>query len=534
MPSIDPRGPVHLLDAGYESAVSPCNDYLDSDSDVSETSTFTNSPVSCHSIPKPSNNTASEEPPIPSPETEKTIEPQDEANKNNNDVSSISSTDITSVDSDSSNDSSCLEEGASDVACATAKMEEDTLNSSAKFKKSVGFTAMSTLYVFEEEDYDVNKTWYSSHKLRAFRADSFLTVNWMVMKNMDPQEKELVMEELQKDSNHSKNNNPSYCYYSNKYGYDRQKEIQSIAEDANYEFCERGVECRTPVGRYKKNKRRIDAMRVVMLYQHMQRQHRRERKREERRQQQLQYQQEGKPKTILRRHTASLEARRRVEADVDADALSNVYGTYCKESASLALAQGQSDAIAAGMPPTPICTLEESKSMEEKEQQAGLKKEVDKKNPLLKCPSLCDDDDDDEEEDEFMDKLISLSFVSQDNDADDEDSENDSDEHSLSLDDLAVDSDSVMEPEEVSGVVEVELIEDEEKQQHSHRISYEEFSPKPRNYRRKSWSSSNSLPNAGVLVQHKPNRLDAPPTSASFSSLELGDLFFGAVGLNFW
>lgn len=553
MPSVDPRGPLHLLDSGYESAVSPCNNSLDSDSDISETSTFTNSPVSCYSIPKPSNNTASGEPSNPSPETGTTIGTLDQAkisrssssnNNKKNDASSISSTDSDSsneTDASSSSSSSCCEEVASDVACATAKMEEDTLNSSAKLKKSVGFTPMSTLYVFDEDNYDVNKTWFSSHELRAFRADAFLTVNWMVMKNMDPQEKELVVEELQTDGNHGKNtdsnnNDPSYTYYSNKYGYDRQKEIQSIAEDAKYEFCERGVECRTPVGRYKKNKRRMDAMRVVLLYQHMQRQHRRERKREERRKEQLQYRQEGKPKTILRNHTSSFEARRRIEADVDADALSTVYGTYCQGSASLALAQGQADAIAAGMPPTPISTLEESQSLKE-EGQAEQKKETDKNNPLLKCPSLCDDgneENDDDGEDEFMDKLISLSFVSQDSDADDEDSENDSmDDHSLSLDDLALDSDDVMEPEEVSGVVEVELIEDEEKQQHSHRISYEEFSPKPRNLRRKSWSSSNSLPNAGALVQHKANRLDAPATSVSFSSLELGDLFLGAVGLNF-
>ena len=125
--------------------------------------------------------------------------------------------------------------------------EEDTLHSStAKIKKSVGFERFSTLYVFDDDAneekgfYDVGKTWYSSQELRAFRADAFLTVNWLVMKNVIPQNEQLT-EKLKKDSNH---NNESYNFYSNKYGYDRKKEMQSIAEEASYEFCERGIECR--------------------------------------------------------------------------------------------------------------------------------------------------------------------------------------------------------------------------------------------------------------------------------------------------
>ena len=85
-------------------------------------------------------------------------------------------------------------------------------------------------------------------------------------------------------------NNENYCYYSDKYGYDRQRELQTIApRKGQFEFCERGIECRTPLGRVIKNKRRLDAMRVVMLYQQMQKQHRRERRREQRRQKQNQY-----------------------------------------------------------------------------------------------------------------------------------------------------------------------------------------------------------------------------------------------------
>mmetsp|Transcript_20105 Transcript_20105/g.50010 ORF Transcript_20105/g.50010 Transcript_20105/m.50010 type:complete len:524 (+) Transcript_20105:324-1895(+) len=523
MPTINPRGPLHLLD-GYDSA-SPIGDSLDSDSEVSDTSTFTNSPVSCYNTAKPAA-------PSSSAEKEKRISSSPEED---NDASSISSTDTTSADSESERSSVCCE-GASDVACAAQKQEEeDTLHSStAKIKKSVGFESLSTLYVFDDEAneekgfYDVGKTWYSAQDLRAFRADAFLTVNWLVMKNVTPQNKQL-MDELNKDSN---NGNESYNFYSNKYGYDREKEMQSIAEEATYDFCERGVECRTPLGRYKKNKRRIDAMRVVMLYQHMQRQHRRERKREERRKQQLQYQDANpnRPKTILRRHTASIEDRKRAEADNDADALSNVYGSYCKDSASEALARGQTDAIAAGMPPASISAIIESHSLELQEEEEA-KNDVGKKKTLLKCPSLTDKAEDADEEDAWMDKLVSLSFnSSQENNADDEDSQNDSlsSDLSLSLDDLTQDG-KLVETEEVSGIIEVELIEDDEKQEHSHRIHCSEVFPENK-FRRQSWSSARSLPDAAQLA-----KLEARPTSVSFSSLELGDLFFGAVtGLDWW
>ena len=515
MPSIAAR-PLHLLEVDrnhhHEDAKSFPGDPSDSDSEESETSTFTNSPLSFYRTNKPSNIL---EPPSESLSLPGSMEhPFSFSIEKNSPLdtdgdSSISSTASTSVvDCESGLTSSSDSDMDLDAALVTKAQSLDQEPTTSSSKKSVGFESLSTLYIFDDDAsgkkekgfYDIDRTWYSSQELKSFRADAFLTVKWMVMKNINPRNKQ-VLNDLQSGSSsrrHSKSKN------TKKYGYDRQMEIQTISEDANYEFCERGIECRTPLGRFVKNKHRVDAMRVVMLYQQMLKQHRRDRRREARRQQQKQY--HDSPMTI-QCHKPDPEALRRIEADIDADALSSVYGLYCKDSSSEALARGQADAISVGMPTA------------SKTQQKRATKE---KTRTLECPSLCD------EENVFIDNLItsSLSIRS---------------ENSLSLYDLAAYSQDEQEedPQEVSGVVEVELIEGNE--EHSHRIHCSESTPAPytsrlRFTRCKYWShpelksalSCASIPNKEAEEPLK-------PPSASFSNLELGGLLFWAVtGLDWW
>ena len=549
MPSI-PSRPLELLSPFAPLANrnhSECNDFdkkrhsdssIQSDSDDSEKSTVTNSPLSCYNsmryAPNPTKDDAFSitQPSEHLAATNTTNGPLEPCNPELDD-SSLSSDDDASLESESdlvssNNDCDCDLDSVGAITPQQESLDKQTKEDSPK-KKSVGFERFSTLYVFlddssgQDEDgfYDINATWYSLNELKAFRADAFLTVNWMVMKSMNPRNRKLL-EELQMQNSCSSflsqgngSSNDTNNYYSNKFGYDRQKEIQIIAEEANYEFCERGVECRTPLGRYKKNKRRMDAMRVVMLYQQMQKQHRRELQRQERRKQQRQY--NSLPRRTIQRHNSDPEVLRRIEADVDANALSNVYGAYCKDSAAEALARGQTDAIAAGMPTT----------NDTREDQIVI---IDKEPTVEDSPSI------DNEENEFMDRLISLSFCSDNNEAKDEEDSTASSvsEGSLLLEDLAQhnDNEDAEDPREVSGVVEVELVEGD-----FPRISYSEVPLAPpvssnKKIQNRSWShpnwtttfSCNSLPSAAVQ-----QKMVAPPTSASFSSLEMGGLFFDAA-----
>ncbi len=539
MPSI-PSRPLELLSPFAPLANrnhSECNDFgksrhsdssIQSDSDDSEKSTLTNSPLSCYNPIKFSSNPAK----TPEDDALSTTQHSEHVAPSNSTKGPLDTCDpdIDESSLSSSDDMSLEPESDCDLdSVGATKPQQESLDKQMKKegpkKKSVGFERLSTLYVFEDNGsgqdeeglYDINNAWYSINELKAFRADAFLTVNWLVMKSINPKNRKLL-EELQLQNSCSsfrsqgRGGNETNNYYSNKFGYDRQKEIQIIAEESNYEFCKRGVECRTPMGRYKKNKRRMDAMRVVMLYQQMQKQHRRELKRQERRQQQRQYH-SSFPRRTIQRHTSDPEALRRIEADVDTNALSNIYSAYCKDSAAEALARGQTDAIAVGMPTT----------NETREEQITT---IDQKPKEVDCPSITN------EEDEFMDRLISLSFCSDDNEAEQEEESTTSyvSEGSLLLEDLAQHDE---DPQEVSGVVEVELVEGNE--ENPHRIYCSEVAPTVSNNKKaqnKSWShpdwtttfSCNSLPSAAAQ-----QKLVSPPTSASFSSLEMGGLVFDAV-----
>jgi len=520
---------------------------------------------------------------------------------------------------------------------ANPKVEKEIKDTTSKTKKkSIGFEPISTMYVFEDDDsgkgeegyYNVDNTWYSSQDLKAFRADVFITINWMIMKGIDPstivdnkrarpqppqkqQHKHKQLKGLMCSSSSSQqqdNNKCDYNYYSNKYSSDRHKEINAIAQKANYEFCERGVECRTPLRRLIKNKRRVDAMRVVMLYQQMQKQHRRQRRREQRRQQDS-LPRVDKPFPVIRRHRPDPEALRKIEADIDVNALANVYGSYCKESSSEAFGRGIADALEAGipvsLPPLPSTNTSTATQLPLSEQEVTrlvhpydltrihtrihtrkckgstttttavattIPPAKNYQNARINCPSLCDEED---EDDDFMDKLVSLSYVNHDEDEcealddnesptlssvtlssrckeglpppkDDDDSSVGSDS-SLSLGDLVgID----IEDEATNYQVEVELIEGNNDEQ-PHRIycsnsgSCTTNSPRKAVHRHRggyrtrsnSWSCSSMPTPASPQQQHHPQQHPlglSPPKFSSFSSLELGRFFFGAATSQDW
>lgn len=564
----------------------------DNASEVSDTSTCTNpsSPTSsynsCCKQQQPQLEEGESSTPQNPPAPTTSQDSQDNTHPVNNVESDIY---LPMADSSITSTTSATTDGA-DLAVAKAEVKNETKH---KEKHSVGFEPLSTLYVFDDdasgkEDkdyYDIDNTWYSSHELKSFRADAFLTVKWMVMKGINP------IASIKAAP--APKNNENYCYYSDKYGYDRQRELQTIApRKGQFEFCERGIECRTPLGRVIKNKRRLDAMRVVMLYQQMQKQHRRERRREQRRQKQNQYEEgddisksskKSKIKKtsslsnntmMIRRHTPSPEAVRKIEADIDADALANVYGSYCKESSSKAFTRGLTDASAAGIPTSPQSTSssptssgEEATHLAHPYDRTTTKSTNHQNTVKFECPSLCDEDDGDL----FMEKITSVSFADQDendDDADEECSTTSSISSSISCaspprDDTSWTSDTSMSLEDFTEnnnygdeerlnhshpVVEVELIEGNDDQPHRIIYCYEhqqQQKPKP-HVRRKSWShpewksplSCASLPEASSQLEVSPSTASAHGASAmssSFSSLELGGLIFGAVtGLDWW
>jgi hypothetical protein len=562
----------------------------DNASEVSDTSTCTNpsSPTSSYNSCCKQQQPQLEEGESSTPQTPPTVTTSQDFQDNTHSVNDVES-DIYLPMADSSipSTTSATTDGAA-PAVAKAELEKETKH---KKKHSVGFEPLSTLYVFDDdasgkEDkdyYDIDNTWYSSHELKSFRADAFLTVNWMVMKGINPITANKAATPPE--------NNEHYCYYSNKYGYDRQRELQTIApRKGQFEFCERGIECRTPLGRVIKNKRRLDAMRVVILYQQMQKQHRRERRRERRRQKQNQYQEgddisnsskKNKAKKtssnntmMIRRHTPSPEAVRKIEADIDADALANVYGSYCKESASEAVTRGLADATAAGIPTSPKSTSssptstgEEATLLSHPYDRTTTKSTNCQNTVKFECPSLCDEDDDDL----FMDKITSVSFADQDENDDNVDEECSTTSSissstscaspprgdtsltsvtSMSLEDLT-ESNKHGDEERLNHshpVVEVELIEGNDDQPHRIIYCYEQQQKQKQkeNLRRKSWShpelkspiSCSSLPEPSSQLEVSASPVSAHGASAmssSFSSLELGGLFFGAVtGLDWW
>lgn len=461
--------------------VNPIDHSSDNDSEASESSTCTSSP--------PSKRFG-----LPVPSTSKTILPeQEEPTESSTTFDDLHSSGIISesvdgtsfevsvseihADADPNPEPNTTNQESSSVdpaTTATTDSNSDALKSPPptsiiapntkdsnhpKIKHSVGFEPFSTLYVFndnddsEEDDYDVRNAWYSVQDLKSFRADAFLTVNWMVMKGVD--NSSTGPNEPPKEEPRSPRTLRDHRYYHKRYSCESQKEQKKVHEatETGYEFCERGVECRTPLGRMAKNKRRLDAMRVVLLYQQMQRQHRRERRRELRRQKQQQNRSEQAMNnkklltSCIRTPAADPEAVRQIEANIDAEALANVYGTYCEDSLFEAFVMGQSDASAVGMPSVEADLLQddtdESSSSSETGQEASLQghplgqtsptASYFQKNEVVNCPSLCDEDEDDD--DEFMDNLISLSFVehSDDNENDSDSSVSD-EEESLSPD----------------------------------------------------------------------------------------------------
>lgn len=493
MPSIQPR-PLLLFGVGNNSI----DNSSDNESDTSERTTCNSSPPS-------------KQPELLVPPTSETI-PANDANAaaaaaNDDDAKGSEEVgesedgtafevSISGIHADSTNDSNNNQAPADHATTTTTTTNENsnalvppptppptlvtdskTKDSPPKTKHSVVFDPFSTLYVFnddsdgEEEKYNIRNAWYSAQDLKSFRADAFLTVNWIVMKGVDPSSStgNASPEEQPRKSNGQHNQRPhksEYSWYSKKYGYGRKKKVEKINDATlkGYEFCERGVECRTPLGRIAKSKRRQDALRVVLLYQQMQRRDRRERRRDLRRQKQQEQQNRSdrnkntQLSCIRYRKTPDPEAVLRNEANIDAEALAMVYGNYCEESLSEAFAMGQADASFAGISTAASYLTDydtDDTSSPETGKEASLldhpcdssceelsqaSKDFTRaqsapnhftKGEIVNCPSLCDDDDDEE----FMDKLVTLSFA--DHSDDDE-----SDEESLVLDHSATIFDS--------------------------------------------------------------------------------------------
>lgn len=350
-------------------------------------------------------------------------------------------------DDDGDNSSPAFKNSETKSADAMATQQEQK-----KIKKSVRFTALSTMYVFEDENYyDITKTWYSRQDLKSFRADSFLTVNWMVINGIGD-ETGVVVGSTGDDAEQQRAQQKRMQeqeYYSNREDYNRGRELNAAARDVDYVFCERGVECRTPMGRMLKNKRRLNAMRVVMMYQQMQKQHRRERRRELRRQQQRQHQRQYHKMLRSERlrqqeeFQQNLEKSRWIDMDIDADALATVYGSYCKESRSVATLRGQKDAVAAGMSPEQLppptndataATTITTKLSDTVSVASTMATTTAGAASIVDCPSLFVEDEcenDCDEDDEVLEKLITLSYIKHEKEDESDTSNNNNQEQAI-------------------------------------------------------------------------------------------------------
>lgn len=142
-------------------------------------------------------------------------------------------------------------------------------------------------------------TWYSQEDLRRFKAETWMTISWLLMgKNTDIEQRmKNVMNNRSKDKKH-------------------------------HEFCARGVESKMPIGLIITRKRRHESMNAVFFYQQVQQQ---------------------QQKILLETSSSSSStftlSKQRLQIDQDyiATAIAKTYASYCEEAREAALAVGRQD-----------------------------------------------------------------------------------------------------------------------------------------------------------------------------------------------
>jgi len=237
-------------------------------------------------------------------------------------------------------------------------------------------------------------TWYTSKELKLFRADIWLTINWMLLNGISggdsdddgdgtiPASATTIINNRHKQSSKGM----SLRMLNQKY--------------KHYPFCSKGIEGRTPIGRLIKQKRRKDAVRTVLSIQ------KGLRKKQE------------KQEHAGTKEEDEQQVEQRKQADVKA--LAFVYASHCRESCSSALHLGRDYAKEAAMIVMTETTIaEEEESRQEENNKKKKKKEmVLVSSNIVHYHSLCDDSD---------------SYESGDSDANTDHSSDDDDDGSCSI-----------------------------------------------------------------------------------------------------
>jgi len=233
----------------------------------------------------------------------------------------------------------------------------------------------------EEKDHHQQSTdnhyynpWYTSKELTSFRQDVWITSHWMVLNGIGSHSH-------RSKTTRRNNNTLGTVLFNQKKGLFNQRYNQ-----ANYVFCSRGMEGRTPIAKLFKIKRRKDAMQSVLAFQNQ-------------------------------RCTAQAEQPIEMDNVDDNDdgegddenyvnALAKVYTSYCQGSRSIALYLGRENSIeAAG-----IIATESSLDERIKETQRPMMNNHNNKKYILLPAnddivqhnnSLCDDSDSESDNNDY-------------------------------------------------------------------------------------------------------------------------------------
>ena len=218
-------------------------------------------------------------------------------------------------------------------------------NSSNINRRSVRFDPKCALHVLDDnvcDQEDGADTWYSAEDIQKFQADAWMNVNLLV-------------------TGKNKNNKSDHC--------------------REQQFCSRGVECRTPLGRVVKEMRRSESMRAVLFYQEVQR---------------------GQQRVLMETSSSSSSVftisneQLQIEQDENANAIARIYASHCKDAAEAALVLGRRDEQEAvgsvAVSPSSSSPEEETKST------AADATTTISETQVNTVSSLLDDDEDDDDD----------------------------------------------------------------------------------------------------------------------------------------
>jgi len=214
----------------------------------------------------------------------------------------------------------------------------------------------------EDHQYDAYNSWYTAKELHLFRSDiSFTIINWMILNDGDDSNG-YGSTTSTSTSTESSSINISSTGNNSSVITDRKHKLFTnmiTQKDKNYTYCVRGIECRTPIEKAIKSRRRKDALHSVFTFQKKNRrriqQHTAAQVIQRQEHQEQEQHQQCNIKQLSPSSSSSYQQRKERKQivlndhDEYVEALAKIYASYCKESCALAMERGKSDSISSSI-----------------------------------------------------------------------------------------------------------------------------------------------------------------------------------------